>query len=913
MRLRFEELVGRDDLVASLHEALTTVGAAALIGPTGSGKTYTALHYLERYDVTATWCTAQCAMPQAEGLRVVVVDGVGWPEHSPDRPLVVLAHDAPDDLPYPVFRLDPLPTATVAVALEAAGMDSNLAPHLNGSLLALQLVITSDGEVGLPADVDPLAVLLGWHWRHLDQSARYLWQISAAFQHEAMVPIARLRWLMGWEEERLAAALSALETAGPLSIVDDWVVVHARAELATFWKAPDLLPAAQRLVAAYRQPEVLQAQVEERGLGAVQRDLAALAHLLPHYDALHRLWRLLAAGDSTDVVLQVRERAHHQGDHDLRSACDEWLEDVPRLYTEAVWHYPTASSRILEGHSHRITDMLPLAAGTLLTTSHDGSLRLWDADTGQVRRVLLGHEGGVAGAIHLSPYHVVSGGLDNTLRLWDIRTGDLRRTLHGHEWPITALARVDDCHVISASADDTLRVWDVCRGETIRILKGHREPVAAVAVWDERHALSGSHDGTARLWNIQSGETVRVFEGHSDSVTCVAWTAQGQVVTGSSDKTIRLWDVETRTTLRLFGNHTWPIQGLLVWGGHHLISAADTIRVWDMANGVLVRTLDGHTRPVTALARLDQRYLASGSADTTVRLWDMHDANTTPPPAPHQDWVTAVVGLQAPYAASAGADNRLILWNIEQGAVAHSTQAHEDGIYALVNMEGGNLVTASADHTLRVWHWALDENGPILKGHSDEVTTAAVLNAQYLISGSADQTLRVWDCWAGECLQVLTGHPARITAVTVLDEQQVVVGDALGNIWRWDLAQAAVVQRFSGYAGAVAALAVVGDTLWAAGHDHTVRRWHLTSGQAQEGLVGHQDWVTALAPMEGAPLLVSASFDGTLRLWDTQQGAMLTCLDLGAPLLSLAYLGRGRLWVGAANGTVRVIGIRLPQ
>lgn len=907
------DFLGHEAVLASLHEALSSYGAAALIGPDGSGKTQTALQYAHQYQMPLTWIhTLPLSLDPIEGVVVVPTHGVLWPEAPSDNRLLVLSDDAPADLPYPVLRLEPLSDEYIAGRLAAAGLDADLAPWLGGSPLALHLLITSGGAANLTTDGEPLSSLLAWHWHHLDETACYLWQLSAAFRDEALVPIARLRWLAGWEEGVFQAALDTLQQAGVVRVIEGGVDVHARLHLTEIGQASALRTAAQRLVAAYRQPDILQAQLDERGSDAVRHDLDALAHCLPDVDALHRLRRLLVT-DSPTVVLHLRERAHHQGDHDLRAACDSWLADQAHFYTEAVWHYPMEASHALIGHSQRVTDVLAVDGRHLLTTAHDGTLRLWDADSGQVRRVLVGHQGGVACAVMLTPYHAVSGGVDTTLRVWDLRTGDLLRTLSGHEWPITALTCLDDDRIISASADNTLRLWDIAAGETLRVFEGHSEPVATVALWDKHHLLSGSYDGTARLWDIRSGKTLRTFKGHSASVTAVAWTPDGQVVTGSSDKTIRLWNVETSAIVREFGNHVWPIQALVVWGDHYLISAADTIRVWDMANGVLVRRLDGHSRPVTALAACDERYLVSGSADTTVRLWDLRDSGPPPTPAPHRDWVTAVVGLQYPYAASAGTDNQLQLWNLEQGSLVQSIQAHDDGIHALVNLGGGNLVTASADHTLQVWHWALDENGPILRGHQDEVTTAAVLKTQWLISGSADQTLRVWDCWAGECLQVLSGHPARITALTVLNEQRVIVGDALGNIWLWDLARAEVLQRYSGYPDAVSDLAVVRDTLWAAGHHPTIHSWHLSSGRAEQTLVGHEGWVTALSALDKPNMLVSASFDGTLRLWDTRQAQQVTLLNLDTPILSLDHLVRGRLLIGDASGKVRVMGTYLPD
>jgi len=51
--------------------------------------------------------------------------------------------------------------------------------------------------------------------------------------------------------------------------------------------------------------------------------------------------------------------------------------------------------------------------------------------------------------------------------------------------------------------------------------------------------------------------------------------------------------------------------------------------------------------------------------------------------------------------------------------------------------------------------------------------------------------------------------------------------------------------------------------------DRTIRLWSLKDGSAGSVLSGHRDKVTALGFLPGARL-VSASSDGTVRIWPTR-------------------------------------------
>ena len=67
----------------------------------------------------------------------------------------------------------------------------------------------------------------------------------------------------------------------------------------------------------------------------------------------------------------------------------------------------------------------------LATGSEDGTVRIWDAATGQERAILTGHTGWVT-AVAVAPdgSWLATGGEDGTVRIWDAATG--QRTGHPH-------------------------------------------------------------------------------------------------------------------------------------------------------------------------------------------------------------------------------------------------------------------------------------------------------------------------------------------------------------------------------------------------------------------------------------------------------------------------------------------------
>src|SRR5581483_2319926 len=83
----------------------------------------------------------------------------------------------------------------------------------------------------------------------------------------------------------------------------------------------------------------------------------------------------------------------------------------------------------------------------------------------------------------------VSGSDNGTLRVWDLESGQTFQALERTSG-VTAVAVLDGRRVVSGSSDGTLRVWDLASGQTLQILRVHTGRVNAVAVLDSRRAIS---------------------------------------------------------------------------------------------------------------------------------------------------------------------------------------------------------------------------------------------------------------------------------------------------------------------------------------------------------------------------------------------------------------------------------------
>ena len=338
-----------------------------------------------------------------------------------------------------------------------------------------------------------------------------------------------------------------------------------------------------------------------------------------------------------------------------------WIElvDRPPLITK-----PTLL-RTFEGHRGEVTDVaISTGRRIVVSGSKDGTIRVWDMDTGFTLRTIEAHSVNGINALAITPNGklAASAGGDGLVCFWDLESGLCLGTMVGHSGEVFGVAlTADGRYAVSGGEDGTVRVWDVINGQLQKILVGHFGPVSDVDICpDGRIAVSGSWDCSIRIWDINNEKTIGYLEGHTVRVQGVAISEDGTIVVSSSGlpalaggmvrqpdaSEVRFWTADG-TCLFVGKGHSMGDRGGKLLGilGTIIYDIAMTpdarvaitggydraVCVWDVKKRRLLSTLTGHLDSVLAVTIDHTGTLGvSGGMDRTVRLWQLMGESSLP-------------------------------------------------------------------------------------------------------------------------------------------------------------------------------------------------------------------------------------------------------------------------------------------
>jgi WD40 repeat protein/serine/threonine protein kinase len=686
-----------------------------------------------------------------------------------------------------------------------------------------------------------------------------------------------VRW--AWRRPALAAlvAVSVLATLALIGLMS--------------WSNAELREANRRERQRAREAEEAKEQERLRAQEAEERERIGRRHLYAaQMNLVHHAWERGHVGRVRAVLDNLRPPS---GQEDLRGF--EWF------YYRRLAHRDRFT---LHGHAHVVSAVAVDLQGSLLATgSHDGTVKIWDIATGELRDTLAAAGGRVSALAWEGRSRIVAATQDGMLTFWD--------RIPGTSWKRSAITIPNGATSLAIQPGGSSPCLAVgCIDGTIRlhsehrervVLVGHTEAVLAVAVSPDGMTLaSGSADQTVRLWDLMTFQTRDVLAGHIGQVRTVAFSPDGTVVASAAGETVSLWDSAIGKPLGQLKGHTDSVGGVAFSpDGKTLASVSGDpdnplkpgdfrfkprtvrakpgeVKLWNVATHMERATLKGHTGPVYCVGFMpDGNRLVTGSDDMTAIVWDIAGSEQATLPG-HR---------------------------LEINALAFAP-------------DGKTLASVSDDTTIKLWDIASGQRRATLRHPGNVKFVVYSPDGTLLATGGGDRFVKVWDALTGLERTTLRGHRYTIRAIAFSPDGTLLAscagdpGARAGEIKVWDLARRQVRFELRGHNEAVRSIAISpdGKLLASASDDRTVKLWDLHQGHELATLLGHDDWVRYVAFAPDGKTLASASNDGTVKLWDVaSRRERLTLRGHRAGVLIVVYSpDRQTIATGSTDGTVKL-------
>ncbi|OCF56819.1 hypothetical protein L486_05674 [Kwoniella mangroviensis CBS 10435] len=262
--------------------------------------------------------------------------------------------------------------------------------------------------------------------------------------------------------------------------------------------------------------------------------------------------------------------------------------------------------------------------------------------------------------------------------------------------------------------------------------------------------------------------------------------------------------------------------------------------------------LRGHKDVVYCLAQW-RNYLFTGSRDRSIRLYDLSTGECI--------WV--------------------------------DSEAHGRSVLCLdldIDEDGkGTLVSGSSDMIIGIY--TIDLPPPSLSSSSlavgkrlntircESSILSIGLTPRYLLSANKDTKIHIYDRKTHELVITLEGHTQPINSISLSPRKDKLVSGSGDGSWKiWDIASG-LIEREGGGGRGVACVEWNHDHIVTGDGDNLVKLYSSSNGQLISTFQGHTDLVRSVTISKSAGVVVSASYDKSIRIWDIKTGKLIKIIN----------------------------------
>ncbi|KAG5185442.1 periodic tryptophan protein 2 [Tribonema minus] len=407
----------------------------------------------------------------------------------------------------------------------------------------------------------------------------------------------------------------------------------------------------------------------------------------------------------------------------------------------------------------------------------------------------------------------------------------------------------------------------------------------------------------------------KTYGGSTDDVTCISWAPDGcNLLVGGKDMTARLHynndsGVPTGFVSSTLAGHRDVLRGVFFDpSGRQCFTVSRD-------GGVFTWEFDADAELTAGAARPDLTLYSP-----THGRWRLANKNFLRQSTGMRCLVESVAMAQEKGLLVVGFNLGVFgLYEMPGGAAIHTLSVGKGtGITTAAIARGGEWLAFGSGRTgqLLVWEWQSETYVLKQAGHSYGLNALAFSpNGALCATGGEDGKVKLWSVTSGFCFATFAEHEAPITAVVFVPGGGAILSASLdGTVRAHDLTRYRCFRTLATPAAAqLTSLAVdpAGEVVVAGAADpFELYVWSLQTGKVLDVFGGHEAPIADVAFSPTEPIVASASWDGTVKLWNIYKSELVETLEMPADVLAVAFRPDGKqVCCACLNGTLQLWGV----
>lgn len=300
----------------------------------------------------------------------------------------------------------------------------------------------------------------------------------------------------------------------------------------------------------------------------------------------------------------------------------------------------------------------------ILTASHNGMARGWDAQTGRLMFTTSTKHTARVNDVEPSPdgQRFLTISEDGTTRVWNLKTGEpigppLKDIMNVRSVQFCS----DGRRLLTVSCDQGARVWDLATTDLSERPRPLIENERRLSSPDGRYFLEGALTRELRVIEGSTGAEVLKLP-HPSEVTYAAFSRDGQwIVTACAEvnpvysmrNDVFVWDTRTGTQKNVFPiAHRYQVDHVAFSPDQKLLMTCgvdEAARTWSFPSGQPVSAPMYHRQAVIyGSFSPDSKRVLTISSDKSVRVWDAYTGQPLTPPLQHVSAVASAQWMEDP-------------------------------------------------------------------------------------------------------------------------------------------------------------------------------------------------------------------------------------------------------------------------